>query len=264
MAGSEVKYVGVDACKGGWFSVGLGDDSEYETKVFAEFSDLLGCYQDASLILVDIPIGLPFPGPDPRDCDTEARSVLGERSSSVFRVPIREVVQRVSEGETRAEVSELSRSRNSKGIGSQTFGITRKIAEVDEVMTLDNKRPSYVREAHPEVSFWALNRKTPLSHPKKKKGKVCTEGINERLKILKIEYTQSPKIYRSAKIKFFVKRNLVSEDDILDALALAITAKLGCQEENGWELKTLPEGKRVCDCKGLPMEMVYPEPRQSK
>lgn len=255
MAVSEMKYVGVDGCKGGWLCVGLNDDNDYyEVKGFWEFSDLLDYYKDACLILVDMPIGLPSPGPEARTCDKVARKKLVGRSSSVFRVPIREVVQRAADGETREKVNALSESCNSKGIGAQTFGIVRKIAEVDEVM-VGAKRPVNVREAHPEVCFWAFNGKVAMSHPKRKDGKVWAQGIKERINVLKAKYPQSPRIYSSAKIKFLVKRNLVTKDDIIDALALAVTAKLGCRD-NQYMLQTLPANP-CKDNHGLPMEMVY-------
>ena len=57
MARSE--FVGVDGCKGGWFSVGFDQDGCCETEVFPTFCELLAHYSGAKLILVDIPIGLP-------------------------------------------------------------------------------------------------------------------------------------------------------------------------------------------------------------
>ena len=58
----QSKYVGVDGCPYGWFSVGLDDRGEWEGKTFLAFGDLLTHYANASLILVDIPIGLPEKG----------------------------------------------------------------------------------------------------------------------------------------------------------------------------------------------------------
>lgn len=102
MTKSKAKYIGVGGCKAGWFSVGLNDSGDYEVNVYETFCDLLDYYDDACLVLVDIPIGLPCPGPRPRKCDTEARRSLGSpRAASVFRVPIREVAYMVSEGAPR-------------------------------------------------------------------------------------------------------------------------------------------------------------------
>ena len=53
-------FVGVDGCKGGWFSVGLRPATVVvKPKVFPTFCELLAHYSGAKLILVDIPIGLP-------------------------------------------------------------------------------------------------------------------------------------------------------------------------------------------------------------
>ena len=86
-------FVGVDGCKGGWFSVGIDRTGGFETKVFCSFRKLLGYYMDAKLILVDIPIGLPE-RKGGRDCDRAARRLLGRpRGSSVFPTPSRQAVQ---------------------------------------------------------------------------------------------------------------------------------------------------------------------------
>ena len=58
MTKSKSKYVGVDGCPCGWVSIGLDDNGGYEVKGFMEFKDLVDYYSDASLILVDVPIGL--------------------------------------------------------------------------------------------------------------------------------------------------------------------------------------------------------------
>lgn len=50
----------------------------------------------------------------------------------------------------------------------------------------------------------------------------------------------------------------VARDDILDALAAAVTAKLGLGCPDNYQLRTLPECPPR-DCKDLRMEMVYVE-----
>ena len=59
------------------------------------------------------------------------------------------------------------------------------------------------------------------------------------------------------KVRDEFTKSQVADDDILDALAAAITARIGCQQGN--ELRTLPENPPT-DSKGLPMEMVYAKP----
>ena len=71
MLKSEMKYVGVDVCVGGWLGVGLDNGRGHEVKGFMEFADLVAYFSDACFILVDMPIGL---NPDTqwpiRPCDT--------------------------------------------------------------------------------------------------------------------------------------------------------------------------------------------------
>ena len=251
MSTSKSKYVGVDGCKVGWISIGLDNGGDNEAKVFEKFDELVDHYQQARLILVDIPIGLPCPGPNPRDCDTEARNRLGRpRGSSVFRVPIREVAYMVSEGSPRGKADRQSRDLNSKGIGAQAFNIMGKIAEVDRVLlTRDRDAPPRVREAHPEVCFWGLNGNHAMRVNKKRQ-----VGIEERLSVLQHLEPRTESIYKCAETKYL--RRKVARDDILDALVAAIAAKLAYQD--GFQLKTLPDCPPT-DSKGLPMEMVYVE-----
>ena len=91
------KYVGVDGCKGGWFSIGFDEQGKHEFKVCKTFDKLLEHYKDAELILVDIPIGLPE-GKEGRKCDTLARKKISPLNSSVFPPPTRNFAQKVKGG----------------------------------------------------------------------------------------------------------------------------------------------------------------------
>ena len=90
MSTFEARYVGVDGCPFGWLSVGFDDYGQYEWKRFKHFRGVESHYSSAYLILVDMPIGLPNIGPSHRMADQEARDLLGNRKSSVFKVPTRE------------------------------------------------------------------------------------------------------------------------------------------------------------------------------
>lgn len=76
------------------------------------------------------------------------------------------------------------------------------------------------------------------------------KGIRERIEVLKRCERRTEIICDSA-CKYLWKQQ-VAGDDILDALAAAVTAKLGWPDN----LRTLPE-KPPKDRKGLRMEMVY-------
>ena len=78
------EFVGVDGCRGGWFSAGFDRTGGFETKVFCSFRKLLDYYRDARLVLVDIPIGLPD-GKGGRDADRCARRNL--EASRIERLP---------------------------------------------------------------------------------------------------------------------------------------------------------------------------------
>ena len=165
------KYVGVDGCEGGWFSLGLDQNGNFcESRVFEKFGQLLEHYKDAELILVDMPIGLPEEG-ERRDCDSEARRKIRPRSSSVFPAPTRVMARNIKDGHKFSAVS---------GISKQTFSIGCKTAEVDEIMSkCTPNRKAQVREVHPELCFWALRGGNPLESTKH-----TLKGKTVRLSIL--------------------------------------------------------------------------------
>ena len=245
------EFVGVDGCRAGWFSVGFDRRGNYEVEMFRAFIELLLHYGGASLVLVDIPIGLPK-GPEGRDCDREARKLLGPRRSSVFPAPTRPTVQQAAEspGDYR-RANEIERRFAGKGTSKQTFAIAPKIAEVDRVMEAsDGSARRLVREVHPEVCFWALNNRQPMRF-----GKRTEEGEDERLRVLQGIEPKAQGIFDRACSKF--ARKDVARDDILDALVAAVTAYLGQGDEG--RLQTVPAHPST-DSTGLPMEMVFLAP----
>lgn len=240
------EFVGVDGCKGGWFSVGFDGTGGFETKVFCSFRKLLDYYRDARLVLVDIPIGLPE-SEGGRDADRCARKLLGRpRGSSVFPSPTRQTVKQASQPPKDYWAAvRMEREVTGKGISRQAFAIAPKIAEVDEVMRDGGSAAPAVREVHPEVLFWALNGKEPLEFSKKRR-----QGRDERLRVLQSHEPRSPEILDMASETFL--RKIVARDDIIDALAAAIVS-----HHYHDRLKTVPDCPPT-DAKGLPMEIVYP------
>ena len=239
------EYVGVDGCRSGWFSVGFNSQGSYELKVFPAFSELLGYYAEAKLVLVDIPIGL-TEGPCGRKCDREARKLLRGRSSSVFTAPTRQTVEQAAESPGNYELAKSTELRFAgKAISRQAFAIAPKIAQVDKALRgrSPNATPK-VREVHPEVCFWALNQGKSMTHRKKVK-----EGQEERISVLECIEPRTRVIYEEALDEF--RRKWVARDDILDALVAAVTARCGYGR-----LRTIPKCPPV-DCEGLVMEMVY-------
>jgi predicted RNase H-like nuclease len=235
---SKPIFFGLDGCKAGWFFIGIDDQGEFQFSVLEKFEEVHQYLEQAKLILVDIPIGLPWQGQKIRLCDTAARQAISPRGSSVFPAPARSALFMASYPEGSAE----NRRQLGKGLSKQSWNISPKIKEVDEYMrsVIPGKK---VREMHPEVAFWALNGKKVLSHKKKDKA-----GIDERLGILSRHYDRAEECFLWARQQYLVKE--VATDDILDAMVGAVTAMQYPR------LSTLP-ATPVSDEEGIPMEIVY-------
>lgn len=246
------KFVGVDGCPAGWFSVGFTHNGSYEARGFFVFADLLAYYAGAELVLVDMPIGLPD-GPNERECDPEAKANLGPRSPTVFRAPTRHTVNtamRTLGNYSQRYNAANAAQRASAGVGlsTQSFSLVPKIHEVD--ILLPHQAPQ-VREVHPEICFWALNDAQPMGA-----NKHTAQGIAERIRVLNAVESRTEKILAEARHKYPYKS--VGKDDILDALAAAVTAYRGHPDR----LQALPtrNGRDTpvqTDARNLPMEMVY-------
>ena len=249
MTDSAIKYVGVDGCKAGWIGVGLDDGDGARVKVREKFSEILECFEDARLILVDIPIGLLEEATrGGRDCDKEARKVLpNKRKPSVFSAPTRQIMN---------EIMEIQEWRPGLGITKQTFGIIPKIAEVNKTLSSDENASPKVREAHPEICFWALNggeSKSEILNSNKKTALGFWQRFRAvRLNLQDISDVDIVGVFEEVRRRYCqYTRSQVADDDILDALALAITAKLGWR--NGF--RRLP--KDLSPDRKEPPEMVY-------
>jgi predicted RNase H-like nuclease len=118
-----------------------------------------------------------------------------------------------------------------------------KIREVDTFLRAREDARGKIREVHPEVCFWGLSG-SPMRHNKK-----TSAGFSERRDLLMGLYPHTEAIVGDALEKWFRKE--VAKDDVLDALAAAVTGYLGADS-----LKTLPATPER-DGIGLPMEMVY-------
>jgi predicted RNase H-like nuclease len=102
---------------------------------------------------------------------------------------------------------------------------------------------SCIREVHPEVCFQALNHSQAMQNSKK-----TTKGFDERKKVLRAVYAGLSDLLLKARQW---KRAEVAKDDILDALAAALTAQQG-----RGRLKSLPDSPEL-DAYGFKMEMLY-------
>lgn len=253
MPGSTARYVGVDGCKAGWVGIGLYDDCAcdekgWDKKVCKKFGDLIEHYAQAKLILVDMPIGLPNDedlGGERikyRPCDKQARGLLGSpRKTSVFPVPTRELAREVAEENPLQDINEELDNRNATKMSPYSYGITPKIAEIDN-LTSSAQCPNNVREIHPELCFWALN-KVRGKDGAMRYGKTDGLGFLERWRILKIFVPETERICEDIRSSV-PSQNKVGADDMLDALVAAMTAKLGCQNQQ-YELRRLPNNEVI-------------------
>jgi predicted RNase H-like nuclease len=251
-------YVGVDWAKKGWVAVTL-DGGEWSGAVYPSMLNLWrDCGRDADQVLVDIPIGLPEGEKDEgetgrvRECDRRAREELGStRARSVFYTPCREAVYEQCIGCAKA----ANRRRLGRSFSIQVWSIVPRIREVDGFMREFDETTGRVREAHPEVAFWALNDRDAVEASKQ-----TEKGREKRLEVLDDNAANAEAGYEN------LERELITdppryapvlgsgtEDDIVDAMTLAVTAKLGSENEF-----TVLGGDE--DNEGLPMEIVYAEP----
>lgn len=164
------------------------------------------------IIAIDIPIGLPYAGA--RTCDREARRLLGEpRRRSVFPAPIRAALHT----RTREEASRITHKADGRNVSVQAWGLYRKIREVDEILTVDAALSAHVREIHPELCFWAWNRRRPMIAYKKKPA-----GLAERRKLIDAHFGHTAATQVRSRHS---RRTVVADDDIHDAFAALWTAE---------------------------------------
>ena len=240
-------FLGVDGSPDGWIAVWYGADGYTSAGLYEDITSLWAEHADAAeTVLIDVPIGLREDSSAKRACDDTARSLLSPvRHSSVFPVPVRAAVH-----EDSYESAKRAQERLTDGsLGVQSWNIADNIAELDTFLRQRGETAvGTVREAHPEVCFWALNGKSPTEYSKT--GQPAA-AFWERIDILERFDEAVVSHVRSAGTDIDAT---VGNDDIVDAFALALTAR----PETG-QLQTLPEEPPE-DERGIPMEMVYTVP----
>ncbi len=231
-------FVGVDGCRAGWLAITLEDDT-WRAEVFATIDDLWEALYDSSLILIDMPIGLPSENIPIRECDYVARKLLSPfRHSSVFPPPTRAAIQ----AETYPQACAINQRLTGSRFTVQTWHIVPKIREIDSLLLDNVSARSRIRESHPEVAFWMLVGGRPMWYPKRQ-----LVGRAERLACLRAGFPPADAIFEQVK-RDFPSRD-VAPDDIVDALVLAVMAS---GEGPLVSVPVMPE----FDDRGLPMEIV--------
>jgi predicted RNase H-like nuclease len=222
--------VGVDACAAGWIGIVLDHGVFAQAAVGARFRALLAAVPVASIVAVDIPIGLPERGW--RRADVEARRYLGRRSSSVFATPPRAAV----EASSYEDANRICRSLTGQGLSRQAWALAPKILDVDSSRADVGVS---VFEVHPEVSFRALAA-APLTA-----GKRTWTGCVERRRLLQAVGITMPDDIGPA-------GRGAGMDDVLDAAVAA------------WSARRIADGTAQClpdpperDAQGRPVAIWY-------
>jgi len=200
IASSEY-VVGVDGTRDGWVAIRLAGTDPVGAASYADFGALLTHEAGASVVAVDMPIGLPTAHAWPRQADLAARTFIGRMRSSVFVVPPREAL----EAPTHADAVRACRDAGVPGVSQQAFALRHKIFEVAQYSA-----DSRVHEVHPEASFAAMHG-APLRH-----GKRTWNGYHERLALIAAAGIRLPD-----DLGDFGRAGV---DDVLDAIAAGWTA----------------------------------------
>ena len=216
----DARYYGVDGCKAGWILAAYCQGQLY----FSLYKDISAVItsiripsvsddsQFPSLVLIDIPIGLPETGE--RACDREGRELLGSRRSTLFPVPVRSAVY----ARTFQECGERNVIGQGRRVSIQFWNIAKKVIEVDQFLQRSPDLVGRVCEAHPELAF------SRLSGSVLTQSKHSAEGRTSRLEVIERCVGRSVRPI----IDQFMQSNkkYCSEVDLLDAASLALLSSI--------------------------------------
>jgi predicted RNase H-like nuclease len=219
-----VKTAGIDGCKAGWILITF-DEGEEKYEVLRDKEVLKDAFETFDRIFIDMPIGLEDEDYTRKADELLRKKVGGEYASSVFSPPIRPALMAPSY----VEANMISHEYTEKKLTLQSWNITPKIQMVDELLRADERLRDKVLESHPELLFQTIN--GGMIYQKKN----LKKGIKHRLKLIEDREPIADDFFRDIKEDF--RRNEVEEDDIVDAMVLAYSAKIS--EEKG--IKTIPE-----------------------
>lgn len=212
----QVWAVGLDGCHAGWIGALAFQDTVAIThtalRLFEDISAVIGWHDREAadaVIGIDVPIGLPS-AVGVRECDRQARSLLGRRWMCVFQPPDRELF-----GNDFGAARDIVRRRRDADPHQQFHVLTKqgvqimgKIREVDDALADNRCHERWLVEVHPEVSFQQLG---GAELPKKK----SAAGKRIRLGLLQPEFRDIEERLNEAQ---WLRRD-VGYDDVLDAYA---------------------------------------------
>jgi predicted RNase H-like nuclease len=214
----DLWLAGVDGCRAGWVvAFARAQGGEVRVRVLPRFADVLAAPENASIVAVDIPIGLPARvGHGGRAAENAVRPLLGARQSSVFSVPSRAAL--AAEDYREACRIALETSQPPRKVSKQLFLLAPKIREVDACLRAETAATGRVFEVHPELAFWRLNGERALMLPKKVKGRCHEPGLLVRRQLL-VEAGFPVAAVNASPPKG------AGADDLIDALACAAIAR---------------------------------------
>jgi predicted RNase H-like nuclease len=241
--------VGLDGCRAGWVAAWwpLGDGPPVVEVVGP---DALAQVLDRAVrAFIDMPIGLPGPlaagegGAAPgRATDALARAALGwPRASSVFPAPARATL----DAPDHAAANAAQRAALGVGLPVQAYHLLPRVRSLDTALRSAPLRSEATFEAHPELAFaWLAG--GPIGA-----GKRTAAGAAARDHAL-APFVDAEGAVRAVRARW--PRAVVADDDVRDALALAVLARAS------WPgpvpVRPTPP---PCDAVGLRMAMVWPD-----
>ncbi|MDZ7579691.1 MAG: DUF429 domain-containing protein [Deltaproteobacteria bacterium] len=129
---------GGDGCSFGWLCITKDlENGTLNSVIFRSSAELFAQTPTPAVFAIDIPIGLTASGP--RQCDIQARRLLGaRRGKSVFPAPIRPVLNVKS----RKEADKIHRSIDGRGVNVFSWNLYPIILDVD----VELQKNSYLRD----------------------------------------------------------------------------------------------------------------------
>lgn len=136
--------VGIDASKGGWIAVAISND-DFNVKKFSTIKEVCSYFEDADIVIIDIPIGLPErEEQEEQRPDAQLRKLLKGKASSVFNTPCRQAIYETSYEKARNVNEQIM----GKSLGAPSYGFSKAIKEVDEFLYSNPKWINKLLESH--------------------------------------------------------------------------------------------------------------------
>ena len=203
---------GIDGCSFGWLCITKDlENDTLKSMIFKSAAELFAQTPTPAVFAIDIPIGLTNSGP--RQCDIQARRLLGaRRGTSVFPAPIRPVMNVAS----RVEADKIHRSIDERGVNVFSWNLYPRIRDVDAELQKNSHLRDKVYEVHPELSFKALNNGVPIIVAKRN-----PEGESIRRSLIEKYFGSGA--FGEIRKKHYVKD--AANHDINDAFAVLWTAE---------------------------------------